>query len=209
MNRHILILFIILSSTAVKAQSTYGVQVGADYDTPVGSWAHTYKPVVAYHADFLWFADENTKTINFTVGYNTFKPKADTLYFLTKEGEDYGYIVNSDYETYTAYVGWMRNFSLTETFKVGLGFNFGAYFSHYTTSGTAGSSDMGDINAYLAAKTGVLFDLSNRLQLNVQAKYNGFTPTGKNDPTMPVFNDSRLGTVNYTWAAGLALAYKF
>ena len=209
MIQRVLVLVLLLSNFYVKAQ-TYGVQVGAAYDSPLGSFAQRYRPVTAYHADFLWIPEESATTVNFTIGYNTFKPKEDIFYFLTKEGEDFGTIVYSDYELYTAYVGGMHNFTLTETLKFGLGFNFGAYFSHYTSGQSKGtiSSNIGDTNVYLAAKTGFSYDVSDHIQFNLEAKYNGFSPTGKNDARTPAFN-GHIGTVNYTWSSGVSVAYKF
>lgn len=208
MIKQLLVIFLLVTTSNAKAQSSYGVQLGADYDVPIGKFSDNYKPVTAYHVDVLWFADEATKTINFTFGYNTFKPKEDIFYFLNTSEEGYGSIVYSDYKAYTAYIGWMRNFALTEKLKVGAGFNLGAYISHYINKGPNLYEDFGDINAYLAAKTGFSYDVSDHIQLNVQAKYNGFSPTGKNDPRTPMFN-GRIGTVNYTWSSGLAIAYKF
>lgn len=208
MIRFLLTLPLFISSLFVSAQH-YGIQVGADYDSPVGHFAFKYKPTQAYHIDILWFSDNNT--INFSLSKNNFKPKEEPFYFLINEGEDYGIEQFSDYKATAAYIGWMHNFPLSEVFKFGLGFNFGVYGSHYTTERYDGvqnySGDIGDMNVYLAAKTGCSFDLSEKIQLSFQAKYNGFSPTGKNDPSTPAFN-GHIGTVNYTWSTGLALAYK-
>ncbi|WP_207420302.1 hypothetical protein [Desertivirga brevis] len=205
-----LVACLIFSAFHAKSQS-YGLQVGADYDTPVGDFAYTFKPTKAYHLDLLWYSYEKDNTINFTIGTNTFTPKEEIFYFLTNSDQGYGTTVYSDYKIFSAYMGWMRNLNLAERLKLGLGFNFGAYFSHYTTESNGGgsSSDIGDTNVYLAAKSGFSFDLSDHLQLNLQAKYNAFAPTGKNDARTPAFQDNRIGTFNRTWSSGLAIAYKF
>ena len=210
MIKQLFVASLLFLSLAAKAQF-YGVQVGSAFDTPIGQLAYTFKPTVAFHLDVLRFYEDENKTVNFTIGYNTFKPKEEIFYFLTDGEPGYGTTVYSDYKIIPAYLGWMKFFNFSEQMRFGLGFNFGAYFSHFTTESQNGgtSSDISDINAYIAPKTGLSYDFSNYLQINLQAKYNFFAPTGKNDARTPAFNDGRVGTIYRSWSSGLALAYKF
>jgi len=211
MIKPLLLFFLLFSSSLLKAQDL-GLQVAADYDNPLGEFAYKYQAVPAYRVDLLWFADDNN-VVNFTIGYQSFKPKEDIFYYLLNDGEDYGTASFSNFHVNPVYMGWMHTFSVTEPLRVGAGFNFGAYFSQFTST----SSDkirnsyesIGDLNAYLAAKAAISYDLTSRFQLNCQLKFNAFSPTGKNEARYAAFQDNRIGVFNYTWATGFGLAYKF
>lgn len=205
----ILALFTILPFSKSEAQ-TWGVQVGVDYDTPLKKLSEVYKPATTFNVSAIQMDDNSS--LEFTLGFINFQPKAEQFYYSTDAGINDGIATFSNFKITSAYIGWQHYFRLHEYISLAAGFNFGAYFSKqestYVDNRFNSTNNIENTNVYFAPKTGICFNLTPSLLLNLQARYNLFAPTGKRDDLMPMFN-SDLGTVYQSWSTGISIAYLF
>lgn len=220
MKKTLLLFFMILLCNVVKAQYPYyeddrlrfGVQIGADYDFPLGKLGFTYKPAISPNISLLLSKSERF-SINLTVGYHVYQPKAAEFYYLIDDGENYGVDTFSEYKVKSAYLGFLYHIPFTETIKGLAGLNFGIYKTDYETTSNdrqqSSISEVADRNVYIGPKLGLSFNITESIAWNVLVKYNLFSPTGNNDNFAPAVFNKDLGTVYTTLSAGTGISYKF
>lgn len=212
-------LFAMFCFCSVKAQYPYyeddrlrvGIQLGMDYDSPMGKLSFIYKPAISPNFSLLLSTSENF-IVNVTVGYHVYKPKAEEFYYMLDDGESYGTDTFSEYKVKAAYLGFLYKLPFTETIKGIGGANFGAYFTDYetTTIDKTQSSYSGraDKSVYISPKLGIAIDFTESITYSVQCKYNMYSASGRNDSSMPIFNKD-LGVLYTSWSGGMGLSYKF
>ena len=189
--------------------NTFGVQLGAEYDSPLGNFALSHKPAITYNFSLLKYL--NSSHLNLSAGYLNYKPW-QPIFTFEDEGVELGKYTTSDFRVYAIYAGWQKDFRLSDVISLGGGVDVGGYFSKYriTISQTGLDSDITteEQNIYLAAKAGFGFNLAEQVQINLQAKYNFFTPSQTYNSRSTEYSEG--GWVSYaSWSAGLGIAYKF
>ncbi len=210
-----LLFFLIFTCFKVRAQQNsdinidhfdhgVGITLSTDYDVPIGNLAYSFKPAIAYGVHLTTFNDNFN--INYSVGYEVFKPKLDTFYY-SVGAADYGTISYQNFSIFSAYLGPVYNFRAANQFWIFAGLNLGAYYTRYAYQSSDkyvfDNTDLHEKDLYIAPKAGFTFVLSNTLLISLQSKYNFFAPLGKTK------YNSRVGTLYNSLASGITLTYKF
>lgn len=180
------------------------VSLNLHYDVPQGKFADMFKPTMAYGINLVTFHDN--WTINYSLGRETFKPKADLLYYQVDD-TSIGTVHYEDYTSTSAYLGFSYNFRVADHFWIFTGLNFGAYFTrfayHSVDKYIDAAEDLHETNIYLAPKAGFTIPVSNSFFISIESKYNFFAPTGK------VSDNAHVGTLYQSFANGVSVTYKF
>ncbi|KLT64772.1 MULTISPECIES: hypothetical protein [Pedobacter] len=220
MKKSLLLFFMALLCTALKAQYPYyeddrlriGVQIGADYDSPLGELKYIYKPAISPNISVL-LSQNDRFSANITVGHHVYQPRAEAFYYLLDDGENYGIDTFTQYKVTSIYLGFLYHIRFTDVIKGLAGLNFGIYKTDYETTSTdpyqSSFTGIADRNVYIAPKLGVSFAITESIALNVLAKYNLYSPTGNNDNFTPAIFHKDLGKVFTAWSVGTGISYQF
>jgi hypothetical protein len=204
------VMAMLFSWSAANAQSyrddetKYGISIGSDYDTPVGNLAYTFKPAINYNLNFLQQKGDFTANVSF--GYHAYTPKMDTFYYAATS-TDYGTAEYKNFTVTSFYLGGTYNYPVSDQFKINAGVNLGAYFTHYylhqSNFALDETDDLSEKDIYIAARLGFTYMLNENVGIGVEGKYNFFAPTGSAE------DNDRVGTLYFSWSAGVRLTYIF
>lgn len=184
--------------------SDYGLIIGGDYDKPLSDLGYYYKAAPAFDIGLLRYAGNFTFGVN--IGYHQYQPIQATSFYTDSISSISTSI--SNYTTVSFYLSAIYNVNLTDDVRFFLGGNFGVYYNHYTSSETdsdtySDSFDTRDEDIYIAPRAGFSFRIADALDLNLQAKYNLFTPTGN------VNDNPDVGHFYKSFATGISFTYRF
>lgn len=184
--------------------TNYGIIIGGDYDKPLSDLGEFYKPAPAFDIGVLKYVGDFTFSLN--LGYHQYQPIQATSFYADSISSVSSSI--SNYSTISYYFGAIYNIALSDNVKFFFGANFGIYYNHYSSSDSADgevtdSSDTHDEDLYIAPRGGLSFKLSDALDLNLQAKYNLFSPTGN------TYDNPDVGHFYKSFATGISFSYRF
>jgi hypothetical protein len=184
--------------------SNWALSLSAGYDVPQGDMSSTFKAAPTF--SFSYLTNYNNFTFNATIGYVSYKPKFDTVYFVDGDPTQ-GYLQYGSYNSLEIYTGVAYNVSISDNAKVYFGFDLGNYFNLFKYTTNDGQGDISTFNTaysqqFIAPKLGVDVMVSDNLSLGLEAKYN-FILAGSNANDLDFSTDDAYATSTYT-----ALSYK-
>jgi hypothetical protein len=190
-------------SNGGSTDSGYGITFSAEYDTPLGGLGTSFKPAPAFDLNLINY--RGAFTVNLGIGYHSYNPRADTIYYDDGAGGT-GTIAYQSFPVYSIYTGAAYNIDVSSGFRIYVGANLGACFTRYAYQAddqfSSTSATFNEENAYIAPKLGFNVMISSSVGLGVEGKYNFFSATGSSE------DDPLVGTVLKSYAVGFVLTCK-
>jgi len=181
----------------------YAIVVSTDYDVPLGDLGTIYKGAPSFNLNVTNYW--NDFTFNAGIGYHVYKPKADSLFY----DDGAGGVGSVSYETFpvfSIYGGAAYNLQIEQGLRFYLGANLGAYYIRlgFQSNDQFGnsSSEINEQEVYIAPKFGFNIMFNNSVGVNLEGKYNFFSPSGNSQ------DNPRVGIVYKSYAVGLGLVIK-
>ena len=146
-----------------------GFSVYTVYDSHILTWAHcAYKPTIGYRINYLKAKEKSI--INFGIGYDLFKPKADTLYYLIGSNA-YGQVAYSNFTAIPAYFGITKSLSknnipLKLEYGIDLGILFYGYSFNAVERGRTFSPTTIEGLGNICPRAGIKYELNKSLSIN-------------------------------------------
>jgi len=189
--------------------SEWGIRFSGGYDVPQGDLGSTFKAAPTF--EFSVIRNLGNFTFNTTIGYQSYKPKQDTVW---QDPTDHtqGYDHYSSLSTLKIFAGAAYNFSFSDAAKFYIGLNIGSYYNFFNFDSTDGVGDEVAGNSsgeasYLAPKLGLNFSLNDNISIGIEGRYN-FTfqsSSGSGD----AYDAGYATTTTRSFSGHVALNYNF
>jgi hypothetical protein len=189
--------------------STWAISLSGGYDVPTGDLGTTFKAAPTF--SFSVLRNYGDFTFNTTIGYVSYKPKMDTVYFYGNDPTQ-GYVQYGNFSALEIYAGAAYNIQVSDNAKVYIGANIGTYYNFFSYTSNDGQGNISTSNttegqSYVAPKLGVDFMVSDNISIGLEAKYNFMLSSDSG--TGDAYDSGYSTTVNKSFSGNVALTYHF
>jgi len=194
--------------------SNWAVALSLGYDVPQGDLSTTFKAAPTYNFSVLNYYGDFT--FNATIGYVTYKPKFDTVYYVGNDPTQ-GYFQYGNYSSLEIYTGAAYNISIADNAKFYFGLDVGSYINFFSFTSNDGEGNISKNSTtngqqFVAPKIGVDFMVSDNLSVGLEAKYN-FLLSGSSETEIGDdydYSSYSYSAVSYrTFSGHVTLTYHF
>ncbi len=219
MKKHIIALLVALSYFGAASAQDNRISISPELNVPLGKLAWSYKPSMGVQVNYSRISDSRiTVESGVSVGYTSFAPLADTLYYVVDKGGVDGVGIGS--AVFSPFR--MMNFRATVDFGfpivkerlsfklgVGLGFLFGMRtIEYWDTFGASDSSTEIVGWGALTTKAGLEYKITERFSVTPFINYSGIIQAGDTDSDSMNYNEN-TGLFYHFYTPGLSLNFYF
>ncbi|HEX8545648.1 MAG TPA: hypothetical protein VF691_01725 [Cytophagaceae bacterium] len=198
----IFLLFIITAIAfpeKIFAQRELSLKIGNEIPMGELRWVYKSAPSISIGFSVLKEKSKVNQSLGIGVGFFQFKPQEEIFYYLLNS-EEYGTAQYSNYKVFQLFVPMRIDFLLNEKFELFGGVDFGYYYviySYHTKDKVIDEEGEAiEGKGALAPKAGINYNLSKKVGLTLQAKYNLYFSLGSSDQQSSSYN-SNIGSANH------------
>jgi hypothetical protein len=195
----------------VIAQPELSVKIGNEIPMGELKWVYKNAPSISVSYSSLKYRRKVTQSFGVGLGFLQFKPKESFFYYLLNDKE-YGTVSYSNYNVFQLFVPIRIDFLLSDKFELFGGLDFGYYYVFFEVEDKNKYIDehsvTSDGKGSLAPKCGINYNLSPKIGINLQAKYNAYFSLGTSDAGSTNYN-SNLGGFNQFFSTQIGSYIRF